>query len=342
MSGRSRSEDERKRARKHGKDKERKERRPSSPVRRSGASGSDGPDVSKLIQDLSGLLVTKTDGISSDIGAMRAEVNTRFEAIESRMDKGEKCVLDMSSKLDAQEQKLAEALSRISVLELSSKQIEDKSKSLEQRVVVAERADPAPRVAPSFDRQADPTVIKVNSKSYVSKDSVLGQIDILADRVGMDRDRYLVKGDPVSKFFTVQFKGTPSIAAAAVSTLLGTLKLGDGEWERVLVQAPGGSRVQIYLGPDKSPKQVKTEILTKKTYSILQAAGVKDLTLNRRRGQVLQDWEPLALVEVTSQDEASLLWNAELRDRLQIDKEKVLEAFSKKSDARPGNFEWVS
>ena len=125
--------------------------------------------------------------------------------------------------------------------------------------------------------------------------------------------------------------------------MLGTLKLGDGEWERVLVSAPGGGQVQIYLGPDKSPKQVRTEILTKKAYAILQAEGVKDLSINRRRGQVLQDWVPLALVDVKNQEEVEIMWNSELRDKLEIHKGRVLVALLKRSDSRsPGNFEWVS
>ena len=104
---------------------------------------------------------------------------------------------------------------------------------------------------------------------------------------------------------------------------------------------PGGGTYSDFLGPDKPPKQVRREILAKKAKGIPEnlAEGMQGkLTLNRSRGQVLHDWTPLLLIDVVNRDEANILWNAELRDRLSINKDRVNELFSK-SPSAADNFE---
>ena len=83
--------------------------------------------------------------------------------------------------------------------------------------------------------------------------------------------------------------------------------------------------------------------MAKRAFGILEKEGISNLSLNRRRGQVLCDWVPLLMVEIVDKDIANILWNAELRDSLGINKGKVLELFNKGPDTRSTpKFEWVS
>ena len=365
-SHRSRSE-EHKRARKGGKESK-KDKRGDSPRRgrdRNDAASSatlpnlpppPPPSISALdlqgvVSSLSSLVISKSDGLASLIGDVKGEVGDlkkyvhgRFDEQDDKIAQGKQATMDLTSKFDEMEQALAEALSRINTLELSSRQAQDKSVVLEQRVHVAEKLEPPPPPQHmSFDRQTDPSLIKINSKTHVAKSAVLEAVKLLADKAAIKYDRFEIKGDPVSRWFTIQFKGTPILSSAAASSVLATLKREEGEWERVLVASPTGGLVQIYLGPDKSPKQVRTEIMAKRAFGILEKEGISNLSLNRRRGQVLCDWVPLLMVEIVDKDIANILWNAELRDSLGINKGKVLELFNKGPDTRSTpKFEWVS
>ena len=94
-------------------------------------------------------------------------------------------------------------------------------------------------------------------------------------------------------------------------------------WERVMVKDPTGALVQIFMGPGKFQKQVRTEILTKRLGNIIRGEGICQADAKRYSGEVLVSWQPLALAVVKSKDDGEPLWDAMYRDKLGTDKERV-------------------
>ena len=67
-------------------------------------------------------------------------------------------------------------------------------------------------------------------------------------------------GDNVAKKFTVQFTGPAQTAERRVEKVLTLLRQGDGAWRQFFAVSPARRETQLFFGPDKSGKQIKTEM----------------------------------------------------------------------------------
>ena len=340
-SDRSRSESN-KRARKERTNKESKEKKekkdgkraaarsptrtpspPASTKSQPGASAAAASSATLLEQ-----LVAGQDKILQRMDSNHTEANNsinrlsdsvqglKIEVKEIRSD-----VADVKQVQVQQADEISDVIKRLTHLEVSNKE-------LKERLAVAESAEPPPRTGqPQFDRTADPTVLKANCKSNVSKNAVSAAIRIIGGKAKINPKMYFIVGDPVSKFFTIRFKGTPTLAQEYAKQLLGALQSeneeGRIEWERVLVKDPAQSLVQLYIGPDKSPKQIRTETLSKRLGGIIEGLGHSQVDVRRRQGEVLVDWQPLAMVEVNGPEDVRVLWDNDFREKLGIDKDAV-------------------
>ena len=134
-----------------------------------------------------------------------------------------------------------------------------------------------------------------------------------------------------------------------MSATLDSLRDEEGNWESVLVNdiardnkgAP--LQVQIFPGPDKSKKQIQTEVLTKRLGGILSKEfGIQDIDTRRYKGEVLASWQPLAMVQVNGPMETEILWDAVFRDSLNINKERVKDLLLADSSSRSTPIQWSS
>ena len=159
---------------------------------------------------------------------------------------------------------------------------------LQKAVALAERqtVDKSIFAEERFDREVDPTIIKVNTEELISKTSLIqaisGWIEETAPMQSVD-----IKGpdsEPSDRFI-IQFKGAAGLAAQRVSKALGSLKRADGSWTDLHAKAPGdGNRlVRVYVGRDKNPKQTTTERGCKKLLLALKTVhpGINAHALKR-------------------------------------------------------------
>lgn len=198
---------------------------------------------------------------------------------------------------------------RLEVLECSNKE-------LKERLASAGSSEPAVKVSdPSFDSPPTLPSPRLTLRPWCPKRWFLRQSPKLRLKPMPPLPPLSSKGAGVDKWFSIVFKGTPlSAQEYAQKRFISLRSEGDGgsvTWERVMVKERTGALVQIFLGPDKSQKQVRTEILLKNLGSIIRGERIGQVDLERYSGQVLASWQPLAVVVVKSKDEVELLWDTE-------------------------------
>ena len=312
-----------------GKEKKKRRDRSPSPFARGSSphaarsSRNDGSNaVMAELQRLSGLVATQGNNLSNQVQGVSSQLNelgTRVQAVETGL---ESC----KSTLDKHEQEIQQILQHLKQSDASREMLESKAKGIEQRLATAESSEPQP-LDDTFDRPANPTLIKTNSKALIAKEALESEFCKLVERNKLPSDCFKINGPPVSQYFTIQFLGAANLASGRANLVLRGLKQDDGTWERFLVQDPQKQLVQVYLGPDKSPKQVKTEVLAKRLLSVLEGFRFENLHLNRRSGQVLCNWRPLAMVHIESKESSELMWDKAFASELELDTQKVYSTF---------------
>ena len=274
------------------------------------------------IKELAGTVSSQGNNLSNQVQG----IAQKLDSMDKRLAGVESNVSECQETLQKHERDIQFLLQHVKQIESSKEGLEKKAKDLETRMAVAEQAEPSP-LDSGFDRSPNPTVLKANAKVHISKDAVTSAFTTLVEKVSLPADCFKVIGSPVGQYFTFQFLGAPNLAQLRSRKVLQCLRLEDGSWDRFLVRHPEGSLVQVFLGPDKSPKQIRTEILSKKLASILESKGFQEVHANRRQGQVCVSWRPLCMVEVVGRESADILWDTEFSSQLGIDRASVHSAF---------------
>ena len=152
-------------------------------------------------------------------------------------------------------------------------------------------------VSENFDRETDPTIIKINSRKPIGYEFLKKAANEWLDPAFADL--YKIQGQTAElvKSITVQFTGIPVVAAKHVDRALRSLRSGDGSWTQLTAKDEAGETVNIYAGPDKSNKQLRTEIEGKKLNSIFQNLYPSTkFHLLRREGVISINFKKLARV----------------------------------------------
>ena len=185
----------------------------------------------------------------------------------------------------------------------------------------------------NFDREIDPTIIKINSRKPVGHEFLKKAASDWLDP--SFADLYKVQGETAEliKSITVQFKGIPVVAAKHVDRALRSLRRDDGSWTQLTAKDEAGESVNIYAGPDKSSKQVRTEIDSKKLHTIFQQLypGTK-FHLLRRDGVISVNFKKLARVVPQPDKETIIEWDFDTASSVSIDKIVVSGDFRNISD----------
>ena len=142
----------------------------------------------------------------------------------------------------------------------------------------------------------------------------------LAADADLSPNLFKVLGDPLGSRAEVRFLGDEDIAAKRAKQLLDSLKLGGGKYKEQAVLSPDNAKVQFFLNPDKSPCQVRKEILGKSLLEILQKEKTEiTFTLQRVDARIWADKKPLCSVKILSENEARISWAETKRTQLGID-----------------------
>ena len=186
--------------------------------------------------------------------------------------------------------------------------------TLQAGLAVAETLVPpvvAPTYEPDFDRQVDNTIVKINIALDVARALVQeALLDALTAAAG---DGWKLEGPDCGQRFVIQFSGAGGLAAKRAAKFLQCMRLADGSFTRHFVAAAGGQNAEVFTAPDKSPKTVRIEILSKRLKKIidkLHPALASKTRCNRKDGTISVDWVSVARVVVASKDAPpKVVWN---------------------------------
>ena len=91
----------------------------------------------------------------------------------------------------------------------------------------------------AFDRQPDPTVLKIRTNTATTPDSVASAIDAVLADMRLDRKAVKIISRPVARTFTLQFTGGKGLAANRSEKFIQLLRV-EGEWRQLEAELPAG------------------------------------------------------------------------------------------------------
>ena len=124
---------------------------------------------------------------------------------------------------------------------------------------------------------------------------------------------------------------------------MGALKIDDKNWEELYVILPSGETARIYISPDKSEKQIFTEMATKRLVDAVKkihSTGIPEVHGLKRDGMVTIGWQRAIKLEPKADKTCSLMWIQELVEKHNLDKTAIEEAFHTSLAASGVNLQW--
>ena len=127
--------------------------------------------------------------------------------------------------------------------------------------------------------------------------------------------------------------GTPGLLSLTLNLVpLGSLRDAAGKWKRFSSTDTTGAYVDIYLNPDKSPRQIRTEIQCKKLLQLLQQRYPGTAwRAHRAKDETHSNAMPIVRIDVKGQADPTILeWNEnafELASFRNINRGDVLTSF---------------
>ncbi|CAK0837231.1 unnamed protein product [Prorocentrum cordatum] len=165
----------------------------------------------------------------------------------------------------------------------------------------------------------DLAIIKAHAGGLVTLDTAAEALTKWTTECGIDGFHFHVHGQDTSRFSTIQFAGLPGPASRRVQKALNRLRNRDGSW--ALTRAPaiaGSGSVELRVGPDKSPRLIKPEIVGKRvrqarerafpnhTWRVDRAKGWVSAALDATRAIILGVQEATAVTLVAGVPQSSL------------------------------------
>ena len=247
----------------------------------------------------------------------------------------------VQKRLSEHDAQLRDLDTRTQTIETSQASMKNDIKRLTEALALAESATTSAEVTrafadEAFDRLPDLSVIRLNTSELVSHSSILESIKPLMSEAGLSENQWDLLGAPsgISRNFTVRFTGTEAIAARRAQKCLQIRRLPDGSWRpNPKVTSPLNREIDVYIAPDKSPKQLRTELGGRRLLKAFRAVHPNGAQchLDKRTGQVSVQWKPCARVvpQPSSASSASYViqWNAAAVAELQINKPQIQSAF---------------
>jgi len=227
-------------------------------------------------------------------------------------------------------------------------QLDARMAQLESALHVRDTTTFTPATLPddSWDRRPDPRVVCVSSPRPVPKDAVMFALKPHLDEHFKPTD-YSLQGPPLSKDFTLQFNGDTGGASLRASKFIKSLMSfptpgGPPSYERIFVPYLR-EQSQLYIGPDKSPKQRKTEYHIKKLGDLLKEMypSIPDVFVSRRDGNIKSLRVSLCRIDVSpSPALTKIFWNPQLRAQHSIVAAHVTERFNAAVSRPAESIDW--
>ena len=302
---------------------------PRAPAQRSSGSAPslDGNALLQRIADNQDNLGQQVKAVETNLGQQLQALN---ESIGARLGLAEEKLEEHAAQLSDHEAKLLALSNRLEAVEVEAKRWKEEACLLAARMSKAEVAEPISRdVRGSWDREADPTKLKVNASKLFTKKALQNTIAEVCERGRFDPKLLAVTGATLSKRFFIQFLGAGQIPVENLEAFMRLLKDEDDEWIPLHVLDPSNAQLQIYVSRDKSPKLEKLEILTKKLGNICKTVlDESQVYVLRSEGIVKYQWQPLLCVVLPNPTTVQLQWNAATVDSLGGIKDEITKQFN--------------
>ncbi|CAK0887921.1 unnamed protein product, partial [Prorocentrum cordatum] len=161
-----------------------------------------------------------------------------------------------------------------------------------------------------FDREIDATIIKVHADGLVTLAKATESLAKFVAGCDIRESDFTVTGNDIAKFFTIKFTGLPGPASRRVQKVLDSMRSSNGTWVRIYADAVSGhGAVELRMGPDKSPKQIKTEIVGKRLRQAMEREFPNHVwRVDRTKAWITAGWAPVIAYSVRpGRDEPTIL-----------------------------------
>ena len=178
-----------------------------------------------------------------------------------------------------------------------------------------------------YGRDPPPNIICINAKEKISAEMVgkaLGEE--FNSNLGKLQWSVREGRNELSRFWEVLVAGSDNVAARAISRLIDAQRLGPGRWQRHKACDLQGNEIEVFLGRDKSKRQIREEILLKKARKVIETCVPKESSVFavKHRGVVSVQWQDLLQLSAPCEDgPPGLRWKAGLLSDLGLVKSQV-------------------
>ena len=114
-----------------------------------------------------------------------------------------------------------------------------------------------------FDRQTDLTIVRARILDAVTPAAARAAVCGIMEEMNLKDDEMKIEGKDLDKGFTFRFAGCTATAARRARKFM-QLQRDGGEWRDLVAKTPDGSETKMYLDVDKSKKQIKMEMMSRR------------------------------------------------------------------------------
>ena len=280
-------------------------------------------------------LGTVKEQLTSDISKTVAEtLDTKFTAfgkicekqfIEQKRDivqlKGS--VEDMDGRLGTLEQETAANSESVEGMQDKVRALEKQMGEMRCHLNLAQRTERVEPVVPdtSWSRAPDGSLIRLSANGLVARAEMQKLLEVIVEASGKNiKDEHgdlftCITNAPLARTHLYRSRGTDGIAATTVAHVLGSLRMANGRWKEHAVMGVDGSRLQAYIGNDRTEKQ-NAEARLGKLYMAELKTHFPDcnLSFQKRTNEVLDEWVVITRVTMPIKGTPALDANPDVLD----------------------------
>ena len=185
-----------------------------------------------------------------------------------------------------------------------------------------------------FDRQVDPTIIKIACSTPFSREQIAPCAEKVVALGGLRSDSYILEMPAVHTECSLRFTGSIEAATRAVNMVALGQKKSKKEWHEhsITIERPGEADVvaRLRVNKDKNDRSVRTEIITKRTLEFFREEYPNQSfeSAPRESGIITTNWVRVARVQVEDRHSQQLQWWDSNLVRAGISKAAVAAHFS--------------
>ncbi|CAK0848942.1 unnamed protein product [Prorocentrum cordatum] len=275
------------------------------------------------------------DEISASVEAKLGSIKTSIISEISNHSTG--LVRAVAARQDAVNQhvqvQLTDLQARSDVLEHSQHEMRKQMQEMRKELHCQERAIPIKDYEDMqvWDRQPDPTVLIASLSEMASKEKVNAELSEWLSEAGVAKNQYKLIGDSPSRKYIIQMLGNSDAAQRKVRAARRALKRDAQNWRQFETDAVLGGRAKIFVGLDKSARQIRTEVQTERLASFVKyQLPNKRIKHDRAKGIVFIDSIPAITAQTgdSFESKSRLLWNYTAVTSQGVDQKALQDTFN--------------